>query len=121
MSVSTELSYETIHNLYLDPGNPRLGSDGTSPSTSQSELLEMLRAWVLDELACSYLACGAFWTFEPLIVVNETLYGCSRLVVVDGKSPPRRAEALGRIGAGAPGCPRMGVNAGGVASTRRAS
>lgn len=91
MPVSTELQYDSIHNLYLDPMNPRLGRHRMSLDTTQDELLEIMRAWVLDELAHSYLGNGGFWTHEPMIVVAESLYGHPHLVVVDGN---RRLAAL---------------------------
>lgn len=91
MPESNELKYETIHNLFLDPLCRRLPRHRISLGTPQHEVLEMLRAWVLDELAHSYLGNGGFWTHEPMIVVVESLYGYTRLVVVDGN---RRLAAL---------------------------
>lgn len=91
MSVSTELSFAAIDDLRLDPMNPRLGRHRMSRDTPQEDLLQMMREWVLDELALSYLESGAFWSHEPLIAVREELYGRNSLVVVEGN---RRLAAL---------------------------
>ena len=91
MAISTEIEYAAIDELYLDPKNPRLGRNRVSPNTSQEDLLRIMREWVLDELALSYLESGGFWTHEPLIVVEEELYGERHLVVVEGN---RRLAAL---------------------------
>ena len=37
---------------------------------SQEEVLDLMRDWVLEELAISYLESG-FWTHEALLVVEE--------------------------------------------------
>ena len=55
MGISTELQYATLDDLYLDAKNPRLGQHQASKSLSQDEVLDMMRGWVLDELAISYL------------------------------------------------------------------
>ncbi len=91
MAVSTTLSYADVDHLYLDPMNPRLGRHRMSRETPQYELLDIMREWVLDELALSYLESGVFWSHEPLIVVEESLYGEEHLVVVGGN---RRLAAL---------------------------
>ena len=91
MAVSSTLEYANIEDLCLDPMNPRLGRHRMSRDTSQEELLNTMRAWVLDEIAYSYLQSGGFWTHEPLIVVKEELYGAEHLVVVEGN---RRLAAL---------------------------
>ena len=91
MAVSTTLSYTDVDHLYLDPMNPRLGRHRVSRETPQNELLSILREWVLDELALSYLESGGFWSYEPLIVVKESLYNDKHLVVVEGN---RRLAAL---------------------------
>ncbi len=90
MSISTELEYATLDNLYLDAKNPRLGRHQTDANLSQEEILEMMNDWVLDELAISYLESG-FWTHEALLVVKEPLDGEQRLVVIEGN---RRLAAL---------------------------
>ena len=91
MAVSTELSFAEVSELNLDPLNPRLGRHRMSRETLQDALLEMMREWVLDELALSYLESGGFWSHEPLIVVKEELYGDECLIVVEGN---RRLAAL---------------------------
>ena len=90
MGISTELQYATLDDLYLDGKNPRLGRHHVNGNLSQEEVLEMMRDWVLDELAISYLESG-FWTHEALLVVEEELDGESRRVVVEGN---RRLAAL---------------------------
>ena len=91
MAVSTKPSFESIGNLKLDPMNPRFGRRRMERSTSQEKLIEWMNAWVLDELALSYLESGGFWSHEPLIAVEESLYGEQCLVVVEGN---RRLAAL---------------------------
>ena len=91
MAVSTTLSYTDVDHLYLDPMNPRLGRHRMNRETPQDELLDIMRGWVLDELALSYLESGGFWSHEPLIVVEESLYDEEHLVVVEGN---RRLAAL---------------------------
>jgi len=90
MNVSTELQYAGLNNFYLDAKNPRLGRSEANANLSQEEVLDLMRNWVLDELARSYLESG-FWTHEALLVVEEELYGKDQLVVVDGN---RRLAAL---------------------------
>lgn len=90
MNVSTELQYAGLNNFYLDAKNPRLGRSQSNGNLSQEEVLDLMRDWVLDELARSYLESG-FWTHEALLVVEEELYGKEQLVVVDGN---RRLAAL---------------------------
>ena len=91
MGISTELQYVKLDELYLDPKNPRLGRYHTSDDLSQAKTLDLMRDWVLDELAVSYLESGGFWTHEALLVVKEKLDGELRLVVVEGN---RRLAAL---------------------------
>jgi hypothetical protein len=102
MAISTELKYATLRELNLDPMNPRLGRHRMSRETPQDSLLEMMQAWVLDEIANSYIESGGFWTHEPLIVVPEELYGANRLVVVEGN---RRLAALKLLLAASEGHP----------------
>ena len=90
MGISTELQYATLDDLYLDAKNPRLGRHNANENLSQAKVLEVMRDWVLDELAISYLESG-FWTHEALLVVEEELDGESRRVVVEGN---RRLAAL---------------------------
>ncbi len=91
MAVGTVFSYIDIDHLYLDPMNPRLGRHRMSRETTQDELLNIMREWVLDELALSYLESGGFWPYEPLIVVAEPLYGEEHFIVIEGN---RRLAAL---------------------------
>ncbi len=91
MGISTELRYAAIDELYLDPKNPRLGRHYINEHSSQKEILEIMKDWVLDELAISYLESGGFWTHEALLVVKEELDGKQRLVVMEGN---RRLAAL---------------------------
>ena len=90
MGISTELQYAKLDDLYLDPKNPRLGRHHVNAGLSQEEVLDLMRDWVLDELAVSYLESG-FWTHEALLVIKEELDGKRRLVVADGN---RRLAAL---------------------------
>ena len=81
---------KALDDLYLDAKNPRQGRHHANGNLSQEEVLEMMREWVLDELAISYLESG-FWTHEALLVVEEELDGESRRVVVEGN---RRLASL---------------------------
>lgn len=49
-----------------------------------------MQDWTLDELAVSFIESG-FWPQEAVLVVEESLYGTKRLVVVEGN---RRLAAL---------------------------
>lgn len=91
MGISTELQYASMHDLYLDPMNPRLGRHIVGEEISQENILEIMRTWTLEELALSYLESGGFWTHEALLVVKEEIYGRRGLVVVEGN---RRLAAL---------------------------
>ena len=90
MNVNTELQYAGLDNFYLDTKNPRLGRFQSNRNLSQEEVLDLMRNWVLDELAGSYLESG-FWEHEALLVVEEELDGNKRLIVVEGN---RRLAAL---------------------------
>lgn len=90
MAISTKLDYAKLDELYLDPKNPRLGRHHVKAGLSQEKILDLMRDWVLDELAVSYLESG-FWTHEALLVSREELDGKSQLVVVEGN---RRLAAL---------------------------
>lgn len=83
MSINKELQYAVLDDLYLDPKNPRLGRHQANANLYQEEVLDVMRNWVLDELAVSYLESG-FWTQGALWVVKEELDGKERLVVVEG-------------------------------------
>lgn len=91
MTIHTEQSYFNVEDLNLDPLNPRLGRHRMSINTSQDKLLEIMCEWVLDELALSYIESGSFWSYEPLIVIKDVLYGNECLIVVEGN---RRLAAL---------------------------
>jgi len=85
------LRFASIDNLYLDPLNPRVGRHNMGPDVTQEKILDLVADWTLDELAYSYLENGGFWLHEALLVVEEFLYGETRLVVVEGN---RRLAAL---------------------------
>jgi len=106
MAISTTLEYESIDNLYLDPMNPRLGRNRVSSDTSQDELIKIMQEWVLDELAFSYLESGGFWAHEPLIVVNENLYGKESHVVVEGNRRLAALKSLREAQQGRPNSPK---------------
>lgn len=91
MAIHSQLQYTHVDDLFLDPLNPRLGRHDMHRDTPQDELLRLMSSWVLDELAWSYLESGGFWSYEPVMVVREELYGHSSLVVVEGN---RRIAAL---------------------------
>jgi hypothetical protein len=91
MSIGKEIKYANVDDLYLDPKNPRLGRHNTEKNLSQSEILNLMQDWAVDELAISYLESGGFWVQEALIVVEEVHNNVKRLVVVEGN---RRLAAL---------------------------
>ena len=91
MAISTELAFADINDLYLDPHNPRLGSDNVGRGLDQEALLKIMLKWTLEELAVSFLESGSFWTHEAVLVVKETLNNEKKLVVVEGN---RRVAAL---------------------------
>src|SRR5438874_10078158 len=91
MAVSQTLEHASIDELNLDSKNPRLGRHIIEKHLKQPELLKVMSAWNLDELALSFLENGQFWTQEALICVKELLQGRQRLVVVEGN---RRLAAL---------------------------
>ena len=90
MGISTELQYATLDDLFLDTKNPRFSRANADTILSQEDVLKLMKRWVLDELAVSYLESG-FWTHEALLVVREELNEKQRLVVVEGN---RRLAAL---------------------------
>lgn len=91
MAVGTELKFASLDELNLDPMNPRLGRNNTRPDLPQSDILELMKDWTLDELAVSFLESGGFWTHEAVLATKERLYGKTRLVVIEGN---RRLAAL---------------------------
>lgn len=82
-------------DLYLDPVNPRLGRHEIGKNLDQDQILGLMKNWMLDELAVSFLESG-FWPQEALIVVKESIPGEKSpvLVVVEGN---RRLAALKMI------------------------
>lgn len=90
MSVSSTLAYAKLHELRLDPQNPRLGAEKIAHKLDQPELLDAMRDWELEELAESFLESG-FFVQEALLVVREKLDGKSCLVVIEGN---RRLAAM---------------------------
>lgn len=90
MAVHDEIQYAKLNELSLDPLNPRLGRNVAGPELRQEDVLDRMNDWTLDELAVSFIESG-FWPQEALLVVNEELYGKTRLVVVEGN---RRLAAL---------------------------
>ena len=90
MAISKILRYAKLDELYLDAKNPRLGRHDSEGDLSQEDIMGLMRSWVLDELAVSYLESG-FWTHEALLVVEEELEEKLRLVVIEGN---RRLAAL---------------------------
>jgi hypothetical protein len=90
MESPPEIQRAPLNKFYLDAKNPRLGYHQANADLSHEEILDLMRNWVLDELAVSYLESG-FWTHEALLVVEEEVDGKSGLVVVEGN---RRLAAL---------------------------
>jgi hypothetical protein len=90
MAIDTKLKYAKLDELSLDPMNARLGRNKARRDLPQPDVLKLMADWTLDELAVSFLESG-FWPHEALLVVRETLYGKSALVVVEGN---RRLAAL---------------------------
>src|SRR5262245_35622849 len=90
MNSSNEIKYADVEDLFLDPKNVRLGRHNAAKGLSQSQILNLMRDWTLDELAVSFVESG-FWAHEALLVVRESLGGQSRLVVIEGN---RRLAAL---------------------------
>lgn len=90
MAVSETIKRIAIDRLHLDPRNPRLGRHFVGRKPSQSEILETMGDWALEELAVSFVENG-FWTQEALVVVDEQIDGTTRTVVVEGN---RRLAAL---------------------------
>ena len=90
MAIQTQILYERVDNLYLDPRNPRLGAEKVESGLDPENLLNEMRDWELEELAVSFLESN-FWPQEALLVVKERLNGQIRNVVVEGN---RRLAAL---------------------------
>jgi hypothetical protein len=86
---------EGPENLFLDPQNPRLGRHNIEKGLTQDEILDVIKDWMLEELAVSFLESG-FWPQEALIVVRDAVPGKKGqvLVVAEGN---RRLAALKMI------------------------
>jgi len=106
MAISTELAFVEINELYLDPRNPRLGSDNVDKNLGQDALLKIMLKWTLEELAVSFLESGGFWTHEAVLVVEETLYDKKVLVVVEGNRRVAAIKCLHRSVEGDPPSPK---------------
>ncbi len=90
MPVHNKIEYAKLSELHLDPDNPRLGRENTKKDLSEPKILELMKDWMLEELALSFLESG-FWPQEALIVLRQTVGGKLFLVVVEGN---RRLAAL---------------------------
>lgn len=101
MAISRKIDYENVDSLFLDPTNPRLGRENTGTDVPQPKILDLMEDWNLEELAVSFTESG-FWPQEALLVIEETLYGNKRLVVVEGN---RRLAVLKRLKNAAEGHP----------------
>jgi len=84
------IEYAELDAFALDALNPRLGRRFAQGSTSQPDVLDIMRDWTLEELAVSFLENG-FWPQEALVVVREKVAGKEKLVAVEGN---RRLAAL---------------------------
>ena len=85
-----KIEYAAVDQLLLDAKNPRLGRDRVAKGLSQTEVLELMKDWMLDELGTSFCVSG-FWPQEALIAVSEMAGKKIGLVVVEGN---RRLAAL---------------------------
>lgn len=103
MAINTKIDYAKLESLSLDPNNPRLGRELAGPKTTQSNVLEAMEDWDLEDLAVSFRESG-FWPQEALLVVEEQLYGRKSLVVVEGN---RRLAALKLLQEAARGNPGL--------------
>lgn len=90
MSIAEEIKYTSIDDLFLDPLNPRLGLYRNSKDYTQTELLDKLLDFALEEIALSYIENG-FWPQEALIIIEEEYMGKKCKLVVEGN---RRLAAL---------------------------
>jgi hypothetical protein len=90
MAVHNKIEYATLMQLHLDPDNPRLGRENTRKDLSEPKILDLMKDWMLEELALSFLESG-FWPQEALIAIKQTVAGKPFLVVVEGN---RRLAAL---------------------------
>jgi len=93
MAISKALQFLPIDRLFLDPQNPRLGRDKRRIGLDQTQLLQEMSSWTLEELVDSFAQAGGFWTQDALIVVSEKVDGkdTGGFIVIEGN---RRLAAL---------------------------
>ncbi len=89
-SDAPKIEYLKVADVLLDPKNPRLGRRNVEHGLDQSQILDLMKEWTLDELAVSFVESG-YWPQEAVIVVQEKHYGQLADVVVEGN---RRLAAL---------------------------
>jgi|GEM_PF-559245 len=99
VSVPDKIEYASLDELHLDPRNPRLGRERVAKGLSQSEVLDLMKDWTLEELATSFCESG-YWPQEALIAVREKMGSKTVLVVVEGN---RRLAALKMLSLAAKG------------------
>ncbi|MEY2881839.1 MAG: hypothetical protein RLZZ15_4219, partial [Verrucomicrobiota bacterium] len=68
-------------------------------------ILALMEDWTLDELATSFVENG-YWPQEALIVIEDTLQGKKRLVVVEGNRRLASLKLLHEAAAGRPRSPK---------------
>jgi hypothetical protein len=102
MPISREIEFAHIDDLLLDPRNPRLGRRVIDRLLPQSEILELVRVWDLEELAVSFIESG-FWPQEAVIAVRDPEVDLDHLVVAEGN---RRLGALKLLQNAVAGSPR---------------
>ena len=91
--MTAKIEFVGLHDICLDPYNPRLGRAIDRANLSQEEIYDRMKDWSLEELATSFLESG-FWPHEAVLCVTENQDGHERLVVVEGN---RRVAALKRL------------------------
>ncbi len=89
-SKPVSIQFASIDELFLDPLNPRLGRAHAASNLKQSEILDLMSDWSLEELGVSFLENG-YWPQEAVVTTRERLYGRECLVVIEGN---RRLAAL---------------------------
>ena len=106
MSISSKIEYVATDKLSLDPKNPRLREE--QHNSSQTELLEVMTDWGLEEIAASIVENG-FWAQEALLVVRENLEPKAKqpsIVVVEGNRRLAAVKLLLAAHAGNPCSPK---------------
>ena len=88
--MTEQIQFALLTDIFLDPGNPRLGRVARERNLSQEQVLDHMRQWSLEELATSFLESG-FWAHEAVLCTTEDIDGQERLVVIEGN---RRIAAL---------------------------